>query len=81
MGTGATVDTEDALVACMMFTWSKNTPLFRPPLQVKAEELATQLGKTDFKYSTGWLSYFNKCCDIIFRQVCGASGVVIEEST
>jgi len=54
----------------------KNIPLNGTILLEKANEYAQQLGHTNFKASSGWLTNWKKRHDVVFRTVCGEKASV-----
>ena len=51
-----------------------------PVFQTKAQELASELKHPDFKCSSQWLSHCKERHGIVFKNVCGESAGVDEES-
>ena len=78
--TAAHKDIKDALILWMKFARSCQVPISGPVLQTKAQELASELGHPDFRCSSGWLSRFKEWHGIVFKNVCGESADVDEES-
>ena len=78
--TAAHQDIEEALVLWLKFARSRQVPVSGPLLQTKAQELASELGHPDFKCSSGWLSRFKERHGIVYKNVCGESADVSEES-
>ncbi|UYV62158.1 hypothetical protein LAZ67_1008067 [Cordylochernes scorpioides] len=54
----------------------KKIPLSGHLIRSKAEQFATEMGKTDFKASSGWLDGFKERNKISFKTICGESGAV-----
>jgi hypothetical protein len=48
-------------------------------IQEHANEVVEKLGKSEFKPSNGWLESFRKRHQIVFNEVCGESGDVLEK--
>uniref|UniRef100_A0A1B6KQS9 HTH CENPB-type domain-containing protein n=1 Tax=Graphocephala atropunctata TaxID=36148 RepID=A0A1B6KQS9_9HEMI len=57
----------------------KKIPLSGPLIRAKAEQFAKELGKKNFKASTGWLDGFKDRNKITFKAVCGESGAVNQQ--
>lgn len=57
----------------------KKIPLSGPLIRAKAEQFAKELGKENFKASTGWLDGFKDRNKITFKAVCGESGAVNQQ--
>lgn len=79
MGTATYQAIEEVTLQWFKSTRDRNLPVSGPLLQAKAEELASQLGKTSFKCSTGWLDRFKDRHGITFKKVCGESKSVNEK--
>lgn len=60
-------------------TRDKKIPVSGPLVRSKAEQFATELGKNDFKASTGWLDGFKERNKITFKSICGESGAVNQQ--
>ncbi|UYV78937.1 hypothetical protein LAZ67_17000338 [Cordylochernes scorpioides] len=54
----------------------KKIPVSGHLIRSKAEQFATEMGKTDFKASSGWLDGFKERNKISFKTICGESGAV-----
>ncbi|UYV77601.1 hypothetical protein LAZ67_15001684 [Cordylochernes scorpioides] len=54
----------------------KKIPVSGPLIRIKAEQFATEMGKTDFKASSGWLDGFKERNKISFKTICGEIGAV-----
>lgn len=57
----------------------KKIPLSGLLIRAKAEQFAKELGKQNFKASTGWLDGFKERNKITFKAVCGESGAVNQQ--
>lgn len=57
----------------------KKIPVSGPLVRTKAEQFATDLGKSNFKASTGWLDGFRERNKILFKFICGESGAVNQQ--
>ncbi|UYV78371.1 K02A2.6-like [Cordylochernes scorpioides] len=54
----------------------KKIPVSGHLIRSKAEQFSTEMGKTDFKASSGWLEGFKERNKISFKTICGESGAV-----
>ncbi|UYV67566.1 hypothetical protein LAZ67_5001237 [Cordylochernes scorpioides] len=54
----------------------KKIPVSGHLIRSKAEQFATEMGKPDFKASSGWLDGFKERNKISFKTICGESGAV-----
>ncbi|UYV76354.1 hypothetical protein LAZ67_14000142 [Cordylochernes scorpioides] len=54
----------------------KKIPVSGHLIRSKAEQFATEMGRTDFKASSGWLDGFKERNKISFKTICGESGAV-----
>ncbi|UYV69083.1 hypothetical protein LAZ67_6002306, partial [Cordylochernes scorpioides] len=54
----------------------KKIPVSGHLIRSKAEQFATEMGKTNFKASSGWLDGFKERNKILFKTICGESGAV-----
>ena len=79
--TAAFKDVEDALLLWFKGVHGKNVPVSGPILQVKAEELAKELGYTGFQCGSGWLQRFKNRHGICQKRICGESAAVDEQTT
>lgn len=65
-------EVEDALLIRSKST-RETVPVSENILQVKAEELARELGHNGFSCSGGWLQHFKNCRGIVQKCICGES--------
>ena len=72
----ANPDIEETLLLWIKKGRSANIPLSGPIIKEKAEELASSLGKSDFRCSDGWLTRFKKRHSITFRALVGEAASV-----
>ena len=73
MRKGIYEDVEQALMTWLVQARSLGAPVTGPLLKEKANQLAAQLGQTDFKCSDGWFDRFKARHDVTFRIVSGES--------
>nr|CAD7593036.1 unnamed protein product [Timema genevievae] len=57
----------------------KKVPVNCPLLRAKAEHFASELGKTNFKASAGWLDGFKQRNRISFKAVCGETSRICKQ--
>lgn len=69
-------DVDECVLKWFKQARDKNIPLSGLLVRAKAEEFASNLEKSDFKASTGWLDGFKDRNDISFKTVCGESASV-----
>lgn len=72
-------DVDQCVLKWFKQTRDKKIPVSGPLLRSKAEQFATELGKSNFKASTGWLDGFKERNKISFKSVCGESGAVNQQ--
>ena len=73
-------EVEEGLLIWFKSVREKNVPVSGPILQTKAEEIARELGISDFSCSSGWIHRFKTRHDIVQKKVCGESASVNEET-
>lgn len=69
-------DVDNCVLKWFKQTRDKKVPVSGPLIRIKAEQFAKELGKQNFKASTGWLDGFKERNKILFKAVCGESGAV-----
>lgn len=72
-------DVDQCVLKWFKQTRDKKIPVSGPLVRSKAEQFATDLGKSNFKASTGWLDGFKERNKISFKFVCGESGAVNQQ--
>lgn len=72
-------DVDQCVLKWFKQTRDKKIPVSGPIVRSKAEQFATELGKSNFKASTGWLDGFKERNKISFKSVCGESGAVNQQ--
>lgn len=72
-------DLDQCVLKWFKQTRDKKIPISGPLLRSKAEQFAADLGKTNFKASTGWLDGFKQRNKISFKSICGESGAVNQQ--
>ena len=72
-------DVEDALLIWFKSVLGKSIPVSGNVLQVKAEELARELGHDGFSCSGGWLQCLKNHHGIVKKHICRATASVSEE--
>lgn len=71
---------ENAVVMWIKEVRSHNIPLSGPIIAVKAAAFSSEMGISDFGASEGWLSRFRARHGLTFRNVCGESAEVDQET-
>lgn len=69
-------EVERALLEWLKNARSANLPVNGPALTAKAEALAAQMGKQDFKCSNGWLERFKRRHGVSSKSIVGESAAV-----
>ena len=77
---GKDCDVESALWVWLKFARSRNVPVNGPTLCLKAELLARELGKDDFKATDGWLNRWKKRYGLTFTKLQGEAAEADEAS-
>ena len=73
-------DIESALYKWFLGARAHGLPISGAILTTKAQDLAKQLGHSDFKASNGWVQRFQTRHNIVFKKVCGESKSVNTEN-
>ena len=63
-------EVEEGLLIWFKSLTEKNVPVSEPILQTKAEEIARELGVSDFSCSSGWIHCFKTWHNIVLKKVC-----------
>ncbi len=79
MRTALYPDVEKALDLWFRDARAAATPISGPILMARADELAQQLGHSEFSANTGWLQRFNKRHGYVYRSICGEARSVNQE--